>query len=137
MDAFSTNFGDSKTPGKVDRHMNPARETAKQFILFALGLDLPHPARSFFLRFLISQARTSQRALETVREIYSLAATDEWQPTPIDLSTLVYGPLDYPGLIPQVQEDVYHILNRHPNEKKLHSGWNYVQHFSPMVASKS
>lgn len=112
--------------------MNSVREVARQMISLGTdALDLVPQERAFLFRFLISQAGNSRRAFETVREIYRLAATEEWQPTPLDLSTLVYAPLDNPALIPQIQRDVERILDTYGECQQLRSGWRYVETFSP------
>jgi hypothetical protein len=112
--------------------MTSVRETAKQMISLGTdGLDPGPDRRALLLRFLIWQSRHSQRAFDTVREIYQLAAMREWCPTLRDLSTLIYAPLDNPALIPEIQLDVGRMLDDYPGSQQLRSGWRYVQTFSP------
>jgi hypothetical protein len=112
--------------------MNPARETARQFVgLCTHFLDLTPPDRASLLRFLVTEGRKSKRAFETVREVYQLVATHEWQPAFDDLKILVYAPLDNPALIPEIRRNVERILDSYPNQRQLRSDWRYVQTFSP------
>jgi hypothetical protein len=106
--------------------MNSARNAAVEFIS-----SLSEPSKYEF-RFicLAAQSRNMQSAWDTIREIYRLAATGEWEPSSAEVNALVYAPLENPALIAHIESDMDRILSYHPAQSQLHSGWRYVQLFS-------
>lgn len=111
--------------------MNLMQETTTETKELSNGsLDLSSPERAFWFTVLVIQARSSQRALDTVCGIYHSAATGEWNPCLDELSALIYAPLDNPSLIPYIESDMDQILNYHPAQCQLRIGWRYVQAFA-------
>jgi hypothetical protein len=107
--------------------MTTDHEAAKQIIsLCTTTLNLTPPDRAFLFRFLISQARNSSRALETVRAVYELAASGEWTPGAVDLGVLVYAPLDNPSIIDEIRGSMERILEELPINDRFRAGWRYV-----------
>jgi len=83
---------------------------------------------------LVRDAMTRPLSLDTIRTMYHMAASGEWRTSLAVRKILIYALLTNPRLIEEFEPDVQKILDEHPSEAELRSGWKYIRQFAASPA---